>query len=173
MKRGIFMHKLFLALFLILPGFAFAAVDVSNCEVIGFQRGKMTEKDCNTVESCNIDFKDFPEDLRKCLNHAKKIDECRAYIAEENAKIESENLVYKCPMNADFIKYKAKPKDHTNHDLVYKNGAPMDLSILAADDEYAYLFHEQAWIPGFVNMGRYSIIGPAEKYGLNMIAIEE
>ena len=167
------MCKLFLAFFMILPSLAFAEVDVSNCEVIGYQQGKMTEKDCNTVESCNIDFKDFPDDLQNCLRHAKTPDECRAYIAEENAKIESDNLVYKCPMTADLAKHKQKTKDHTNHDLVYKNGKSMDLDVLAADNEYAYLFHEQAWIPGFVNMGRYSIIGPAEKYGLNMVAIQE
>lgn len=171
--REIFMHKFFIGLFLILPSFAFAAVDVSDCEVIGYQKGKMTEKDCNTVESCNIDFKDFPDDLKICLKRAKTAEDCRAYIAEQNAKIESNNLVYKCPVNAQRSEQKGKTKDHTNHDLVYRNGTPMDMKVLANDTRYVYLFHEKSGLPGFLNMGRYSIIGPAEKYGMNMVAIEE
>lgn len=167
------MRNLFAILICLMPALSFAAVDVSDCEVIGYQKGKMVEKDCVTIESCKSDFANFPEDLKTCLKYVKSPTECVEYIAAQNANMEKNNLVYKCPANKLRLEQRAKPKDHTNHDLVYNNGKAMDLKALASDNRYVYLFHEKVGLPGFLSMGGYSIIGPAEKYGLNMVAFEE
>ena len=167
------MRKLFFVFVFLMPALAGAAVDVSDCEVIGYQKGTMTEKDCNTVESCNTDFAKFPEDLEICLKHAKTPEQCQEYIAEQNNKIEQENLVYRCPLTAWRIKQKSKVKDHHVKDLVYTNGMPIDQTAIANDASHVYLFHGNTGLMGFVNMKKYSIIGPAEKYGLNMAIFEE
>jgi hypothetical protein len=167
------MRKLFFVLFCFAPALGFAAVDVSDCEVIGHQKGGMTEKDCNTVESCNVDFARFPEDLQICLKHAKTPEQCKTYIAEQNAKIEQENLVYRCPLNAWLVKQRDKEKDHTVHNLVYTNGFDIDQKALENDASHVYLFHGNAGLMGFVNKKKYSIIGPAGKYGLNMALVDE
>lgn len=167
------MRKLLFILLCFSPVSGFAAVDVSDCEVIGYQRGTMTEDNCNTVETCQVDFADFPEDLQICIRRAKTKEQCKQYIAAQNAKIEKENLVYRCPMTDLRLKQKRKVKDHTVHDLVYTNGTPMDMAAMAQDNQYAYLFHGQTGLMGFVNKKRYSIIGPAEKYGLNMALVDE
>lgn len=167
------MRKIFFVLMCVMPTLTFAAVDVSDCTVIGHQRGTMVEDNCDTVETCHVDFADFPEDLAICLRRAKTKEQCRAYIAAQNAKIEQENLVYRCPMTAFRLEQKAKEKNHVVHDLVYNNGTPMDQEAMANDTQYAYLFHGQSGLMGFVNKKRYSIIGPAEKYGLNMALFDE
>jgi len=160
-------------MFLILPVAAFADVFIGDCAIIGYQKGKMTENDCNTIETCNVDFADFPSDLERCLKIAKTPKECREYIAALNAKIEKDNLVYRCPATAERLAQKGKTKDHTNHDLVYTNGKSIDLNELANDTHYVYLFHEKSGLTGFVGMGKYSVVGPAGQYGLNMSYYEE
>lgn len=167
------MRNLFFILMCFMPFLASAAVDVSDCEVIGYQKGTMTEKDCNTVESCNTDFARFPEDLKICLKHAKTKEQCQEYIAEQNARIEQENLVYRCPLTEFRLKQKAKTKDHHVRDLVYANGMSIDQDAIANDASHVYLFHGNTGLMGFVNMKKYSVIGPAEKYGLNMAIFDE
>ena len=167
------MRKLFFILFCLMPMLGVAAVDVSDCEVIGHQKGGMTEKDCNTVESCNVDFARFPEDLQICLKHAKTPEQCKTYIAEQNAKIEQENLVYRCPLNAWRLKQRDKEKDHVVHALVYTNGSDIDQKAIENDASHVYLFHGKTGIAGFVNMRKYSVIGPAGKYGMNMALVDE
>ena len=166
------MRKLLLCSFFIFPMMAFAEVSISDCVIVGYQKGTMTENDCNTVTTCNVDYAEYPEDLDRCLKHAKTPKECREYIAAQNAKIEKDNLVYRCPVNTERLEQKAKVKDHTNHDLVYLNGKAMNLEELATDTRYVYIFHEKSGLPGFISLGKYSIIGPAEKYGLNMVYYE-
>ena len=167
------MRKLFVAFMCFLPRLAIAAVDISDCQVIGYQRGTMTINDCNTIETCNVDFADFPEDLALCLKRAKTPEQCNEYIKERNAQIEKENLVYKCPMTVSRLKQRGKTKDHTVHNLVYNNGEAIDQEALANDNQYAYLFHGQSGLMGFVNKKRFSIIGAPEKYGLNMAIFDE
>ena len=49
----------------------------------------------------------------------------------------------------------------------------MDQKAMANDEQYVYLFHGTSGLAGFVNMKKYSVIGPAGKYGLNMAIFDE
>lgn len=169
------MRNLFVCLICFLPALSFAAVDVSDCEVIGYQQGKLVASDCVTVESCQQQFADFPQDLKVCLRRVKKTpEECAEYVQTQNDRIEKYNLIYKCPATVARLEQRAKPKDHTNEDLVYKNGKPIDFDKLANDNKNVYLFHEKAGFTGFLHGGTYSVIGTPEKpYGWNMVAFEE
>lgn len=167
------MRRLFYVFALLMPVMSFATVDVSDCEVVGHQKGTMVEADCVTVASCSKDFARFPEDLTACLKKAKSSEECKQYIIEQNKKIEENNLVYRCPMNDLRLKQRLKTKTHLNHDLVNTYGLPMNQVGMGSDSQYVYLFLAKEGIVGFVNQHKYSIIGPAEKYGLNMAIFEE
>ena len=167
------MRKLFFVLMCIMPTLGVAAVDVSDCEVIGFQRGTLTEKDCVTKEYCNKTFANFPDDLKICLKGAKTPEQCVEYAEKQNKRIEENNLVYKCPINDLRLKQKNQKKNHVVPDLVYTNGRIIDQESLANDTKYVYLFHAKTGYIGFTNRRKYSIIGPAEEYGLNMAIIQE
>lgn len=167
------MRKLLFCMICCVPMTVFGAVDVSDCEVIGHQKGNMTEKDCVTVASCNKDFAQFPQDLEVCLSGAKTPVECKSYISEQNANIEKNNLVYRCPVTDVRLKYKLKPKTHMLRDLVYNDGRSMNQDEMAKDTQYVYLFHADVGIIGFIDRHRFSIIGAPEKYGLNMVIFDE
>lgn len=168
------MLKSFFVLFCFVPVLAMAAVDISDCDVIGYQRGTLTEKDCVTDTYCNQTFEGFPDDLKVCLKGAKNQKECRDYIEEQNKKIEQNNLVYRCPMTDMWLAQKNKKKTHVVKDLVYTaNGMPINQDLLANDTRYVYLFHAKTGFIGFVNQRKYSIVGAPEKYGLNMAIIDE
>ena len=168
------MHRLFFVLLSFMPMMSFAeAFDISQCDVIGHQRGMITMKDCITVASCNETFAGFPQDLEVCIRNAKTQEQCKAYIKMQNQKIEEKNLVYRCPMTADLLKYKSKPKTHFTPELVYDNGNAIDQEILGGDRRYAYLFHGTYGLTGIINRQKYGIIGLPEDQGLNMVLIED
>ena len=167
------MRKLLFVFMFFMPMLAIAAVDISDCNAIGHQRGTLTEKDCVTEAYCNQTFADFPDDLDICLKGAKNQKECRDYIEEQNKKIEKNNLVYRCPMTNERAIQKNKKKTHVVKDLVYANNMPISQDLLANDTRYAYIFHAKTGFIGFVNHRQYSIIGAPEEYGLNMAIVDE
>ena len=89
------MHKLFLALFMILPNFAFAAVDVSDCEVIGYQKSSVTEKNCATQEKCEQQFAkhQIKEIFDDCIADIKTTEECAKYVAKQQELARKELLI--------------------------------------------------------------------------------
>lgn len=119
--------KKLLTLILLLPSVSFANVDISNCVVIGHQVGTNTTKNCNTAEDCEMEKDDsYPRGYELCMKNVKTPEECAKWVAEENKKIESENLVYRCPATDYLLSQKVKEKTGKMHNLVDNDGVALD-----------------------------------------------
>ncbi|MBR6838765.1 MAG: hypothetical protein IKM94_04325 [Alphaproteobacteria bacterium] len=166
------MRKILIATLFLIPGIAMAEVDISDCEVIGHERGIITEAICETVEKCNTDFADDPEDLERCLSRVKSPEDCAKDVAQRNEDIESKNLLYRCPATSTRIAQKDNEKISANHNLIYTDGTDVDIDALIADKENVFLFQGGAGMAGFFNKGKFNIIGPKDKDGLFMAIFE-
>ncbi len=164
--------KKLLTLILLLPSVSFADLDISNCVVIGHQVGTNTTKNCNTAEDCETEKDDsYPRGYELCMKNVKTPEECAKWVAEENKKIESENLVYRCPATDYLLSQKVKEKTGKMHNLVDNDGVALDQDAMVADTENVYLFRHGAGLAGFIGRGSYSIFGPSED-GYNLAHIE-
>lgn len=105
------------------------------------------------------------------MKNVKTPEECAKWVAEENKKIESENLVYRCPATDYLLSQKVKEKTGKMHNLVDNDGVALDQDAMVADTENVYLFHHGAGLAGFIGRGSYSIFGPSED-GYNLAHIE-
>lgn len=164
--------KKLLTLILLLPSVSFADLDISNCVVIGHQVGTNTTKNCNTAEDCEMEKDDsYPRGYELCMKNVKTPAECEQWVAEQNKKIESENLVYRCPATDYLLSQKVKEKTGKMHNLVDNDGVALDQDAMVADTENVYLFRHGAGLAGFIGRGSYSIFGPSED-GYNLAHIE-
>lgn len=164
--------KKLLTLILLVPSVSFADLDISNCVVIGHQVGTNTTKNCNTAEDCEMEKDDsYPRGYELCMKNVKTPEECAKWVAEENKKIESENLVYRCPATDYLLSQKVKEKTGKMHNLVDNDGVTLDQDAMVADTENVYLFRHGAGLAGFIGHGSYSIFGPSED-GYNLAHIE-
>lgn len=174
------MKKYTLPIFVFLPTFAFAVVDVSNCNVIGYRDINMT---CNTMEKCQLNFEQMKEvvsddeaekDFDRCVKSIKNPEECSQYIAEQQEMAHREYLIYKCPMNDWLLGIKNTEDWRDNGELqkyaYYNDGTPIDTDAMIADDKSAYLFRVQVPFDGLpLNENTkygYDLIVPADKDGL-------
>lgn len=177
------MRKTSFIAMLFMPTFAFASVNISNCEVIGYRNTNVTEKFCNTMEKCQQNFEKkkevdsadkAKEDFDRCVKSIKSSEECEQYIAEQQEMAHKEYLIYKCPMNDWFSLIKKKEDFRDNGEFqkyaYYNDGTPIDTDAMITDDEYAYLFRIQ--VPFDISPLNentkygYDMIVPADKDGL-------
>lgn len=155
-----------------LPIASFAAVDISNCIVIGHQAGSWTVKNCTTVEDCEKEKDDsYPRGYELCMKNVKTPAECEQWVAEQNKKIESENLVYRCPATEYLLTQKVKEKTSAMSNLVDNDGVPLDQDAMIADTENVYIVRSGAGLAGFIDRGGYRIFGPSED-NFNLAYIE-
>lgn len=183
--REDFMRKLFFLPLCLIPTLTFADVDISDCEVIGYQKSGMTEKNCNAVEYCQRYFTiDKDKDaLDRCLKNGQTSEECDFWVKEQHELARKELLVYKCPMTETRLNYKNKEeKTSGGYGLraVYNDDTPINQEAMIADNEYAYLFRRPdgaiAAITGKIDPDTkfiYFIIGPADEHGIEFVHIKE
>ncbi len=175
------MRKKFFAFMMFLPTFAFADVDVSGCEVIGYMKSSITE--CTTMEFCQKEFgltKD-QELFDRCVKRIKTPEECAEYIAQQQEMARKELLIYKCPMTDELLKFKTQEWRDTGGIekwALYNDGTSIDTDAMIADDESAYLFRVQVPVPVLMPLHEntiygYDIIGPADKHGMMFSFIKE
>lgn len=180
------MRKMFLFIMLLLPTFAFASVDVSDCEIIGYRDKNVT---CVTMERCQQDFQkmkevvpddEAKEDFDICVKSIKTPEECAKYVSEQQEMAHREYLIYKCPMTDKLLKLKTqewRDAGGLEKEAFYNDGTPIDTDSMITDDESVYLFRVQVpfdVLPLDENTKYgYDIIGPANEYGMMFTFIDK
>ena len=160
-----------LALF---AGNAFAAVNLTECEKIGYERGTYNTSICESADSCNERFAGMTDDLKRCLERVKTPADCDKDVAKRNAEVEDNNLLYRCPATTDLTSQKNNEKIHANHNLVYNDGNIVNITDLVTDTQNVYVFKATAGMSGFFGGGdKYYVIGPADNEGLFMSLFSE
>ena len=164
------MRKMFLFIMLFLPTIAFADVDISKCEVIGYQTSPYTEEYCKTEQVCKLDTE---TNQIKCTPNNKTQEECSKEVAEQQALAHKEYLIYKCPVTEYLLNQKFKEKNIGMIDgaWYYNDGVNIDKEKMVKDEENVYLFREQSFTFGAGKITKdsefgYYIIGPANEDGL-------
>ena len=172
---------MFFALLFLLPTVAFSAVDVSDCEVIGYQQSPVSEKNCQTAEECQTDFAEHgnQDALNLCLKNVKTPEECAQFIAEQQELARQELLIYKCPITDERARQKMAEKTSggAQNRAYYNDGTKMNPDELITDTENVYLFRGVgSGISAAIGIisekdkgkANYRIIGPAddEHHGL-------
>jgi len=180
-------YKIFFVLLFLLPTVAFSAVDVSDCEVIGYQQSPVTEQNCATTEKCQAEFATHKNKsaLDLCLKNVKTPAECQQFIAEQQELARQELLIYKCPMTYERLQQKMgeKTSGGAQNRAYYNDETKIDPDELIADTEYVYLFRgigsgigAAIGVISEKDKGRvrYRIIGPADdEHGLVFSVFQE
>ena len=161
------MKKILITCISLMPAISAAAVDVSDCTVIGHERGILTMENCTTADSCERHRPEFPEAYTQCMRSVQTPAECELFIEQQNKKIETENLVYRCPANAERLAKRAKEKTSYNSHLVDMENMPLDQDALIADTENVYLIRYSVPSMGILVKGEFKVLGPADSDGLN------
>lgn len=138
------MKKYILPVFFLLPIIAFADIDISGCNVIGYQTSRVTEKSCKTKESCEEMFEKWQnqEDFDDCIAYVKTPEECEQFIAEQQELARKRLLIYKCPITDILLQRKMAEKDVGTLEkyAYYSDGTPINTDAMITDSDNVYLF---------------------------------
>ncbi len=132
----------FIAVFMcLLPGLAFAEIDISGCEKIGYKRGTWEVYMCE-----NLRF-ECPKNEPDCdyLPDVSTPDGCRAFVDEQNKQDEENQIVLKCVADENIISHKTQKRFYSypaNYGslFAFTDGTSMNLTELLNDNNNIYVF---------------------------------
>lgn len=154
------MHFFLTLLFCLLP-FTAIAMDVSDCEQIGYMPGNATENNCIMYDDCIAEHHDNPT---ACTNAVKTDKECAEKIAKENAAASKHDILIKCPATSARREHKSASKDHNSGgNFVMMNGDVVNIDDLINDTEYVYYARISNSVVSFLaGKDAWHVIGPRD-----------
>ena len=129
----------FLLLFSFVPVCAFAGIDFSSCEKIGYARiNPMSVEDCQNTK---IECDDSEPDC--VLPDTSTPEGCQKFIDEMNKYEEDDRYLQKCAATDEFISHKTQDFSLGIYQgaLLFSDGEEINIAALLQDNENIYILH--------------------------------
>ena len=151
------MFKYCLIVLAFLSGNAFASIDFSECEKVGYASGKWSVDMCPDIElSCDDQENhcDMPD-----INTPEG---CKAFIDKMNKEEESDHYLLKCVNNDEFLSHKT-PNFYVGMPqgvFISNDGTEINLEEILNDSNHIYLYHQTS---GVENKEEYKFLDKFDK----------